>query len=378
MSEPYIISTSERTLFRRCRRKWDWQGPSRQNLIAVAEAASSPLWYGSGFHFALEDYHGRKHWPTATDAFDAYVRAFRPSELPPDIDELMELGHGMLPYYTDMWLPVRDEYQTLMVNGEPQVEVSVDIDISSLVADRAAERGIVGRYAPDMWRRPIIYRVTFDRVVVDSEGRLWIVDYKTARQFDVMKLETDSQITTYTWAGRLFYGAGYEVEGVLWMQFRKDVPEPPATLVNGGFSKNKNQNTTYAMYVRALQEKYGVIPAVYRDILAYLAELETPDGDKFIRRDIVRRNTAFTDAEEVKIADEVLDMLDPQLALYPNPTRDCTWECNFRTACLMRDDGSDWGQYLADEYVPWEGYNDSWRSRIVYPSDEEVAVLARS
>jgi hypothetical protein len=369
---PIIVGTSERALFRRCRRKWDWQGTMRQNLTPVAEAAASPLWYGSGFHFALEDYHGWKHWPTAVDAFDAYVAAFRPTELPPDVDDLVELAHHMLPYYTDLWLPTRDEYQTLWVNGVPQVEVSVDLDITEVVYNRGVQRfGDVPKwYWPE---RQIIYRMTFDRVVIDSDGRLWILDYKTAKQFDVEKLETDSQVTAYTWGARHFYGHGYEVEGVLWMQFKKAWPEPPQRLVAGGFSLNKQQNTTYAMYVQTLQEEYGAIPLKYREILNHLAEQESPEGDKFIRRDIVRRNVDFTNAEEVKIADEVLDMLDPNLALYPNPTRDCSWECNFRSACLMRDDGSDWEEFLRSEYVPTVGYNDSYRSRIKYP---EVVTLA--
>src|SRR3990167_642002 len=112
-----ILSTSVRLLFKRCRRKWDWQSTQRQNLIPVAEAASSPLWYGSGFHFALEDFHGHKRYPSAFDAFTAYSKAFRPHELPADSEDLMVLAEGMLAHYTMSWLRRRDEYQTLWVDG---------------------------------------------------------------------------------------------------------------------------------------------------------------------------------------------------------------------------------------------------------------------
>ncbi len=372
--KPIIISNSNRVLFKRCRRKFDWQSTMRQNLVQISEAAVSPLWFGSGFHFALEDALGWNKFGSPIKAFDAYVAAFDANQLPADVDDLVPLGHGMLTHYFDYWLPRRSEYQTLWVNGEPQVEVSIDLDITELVIERMKARGIVSRYltAPGMVPfegRRIIVRVTLDVVQYDSENRLFVGDYKTARSFDVSKLETDPQVTLYTWAARHFYGDGFAVEGVMWMQFKKDLASPPKELKNGGFSQAQDQNTTYDLYVEALQRKFGVIPGSYMNYLNYLAEQEGPDSDKFIRRDIVRRNWAFTWNENEKLADEVLDMLDPHLALYPNPTRDCSWECNFRTACLMKDDGSDYEQYLADEFQAIQGYDQSWRNRIKWPAE---------
>ncbi len=38
------------------------------------------------------------------------------------------------------------------------------------------------------------------------------------------------------------------------------------------------------------------------------------------------------------------------LLLYPNPTRDCSWRCQFYVLCPMRDDGSDWVSFRNENY----------------------------
>lgn len=329
--------------------------------MTISEGVAAPLWLGSGFHFALEDFHGFNKFNGARRAFRAYNRAFKGDQLPPDHEDQVELGEGMLKHYTRDWLPRRNEYQTLWVNGEPQVEVTVLIDITPLLPPQAL------KWLGD--RGPVIYKVTFDRVVTDSEGRIWILDYKTAAKFETLNLETNPQVTTYDWAGRIFYER--DIEGIIWQQFKKAVPKVPVPLVRGGFSQNKQQHTTYATYRRALIERYDKVPNAYREFLNYLADLETPDSDEFIRRDLIRRNASFAAAEQEKIVQEVTEMLRPGLPLYPNPTRDCSWDCPFRSPCLMKDDGSDYQDYLNDNYIQVQGYDDSWRNRIVWP--EEVA-----
>lgn len=36
------------------------------------------------------------------------------------------------------------------------------------------------------------------------------------------------------------------------------------------------------------------------------------------------------------------------IAMYPNPTRDCIWDCSFLPLCPMMDDSSDWKGVLGD------------------------------
>ncbi len=44
-------------------------------------------------------------------------------------------------------------------------------------------------------------------------------------------------------------------------------------------------------------------------------------------------------------------MCNPNLPLYPNPTKDCSWDCNFRDICIMVDRDDDWEYALQDTTV---------------------------
>src|SRR6185436_15978480 len=68
-----IVRTSDRSNFRRCRRRWNWSSHLRQALSPREHA--SPLWFGSGCHFAWEDFHGYHQYLHPRDAFRAYVKA---------------------------------------------------------------------------------------------------------------------------------------------------------------------------------------------------------------------------------------------------------------------------------------------------------------
>jgi hypothetical protein len=341
---PAEIHTSDRVLFKRCRRRWDWQSPIRQNL-EPKEVTASALWFGTGFHFAMEDYHGYNVFGHPVNALKAYYQCFPTANRPPDADELMVIGIAIFNYYVTGWLPRRKEFKTLVVDGRPQVEVQFEVEL------------------PD---RNATYAGTFDRVVVDPHQRLWVVDYKSVARFDTTKLETDTQISAYAWAASQIYGAPFE--GVLYMQFVKAIPQPPQRLKNGEFSQTKQQKVTHALYRKALRDAFGTIPSRYVDFLNYLAAQEGPEGDLFIRRDLVRRNEHVQASEYFKILDEVDDMINPRLRIYTNPTRDCAWECPFRTPCIALDDGSDWESLIEMGYREKKELG-NWRSQLRFPPD---------
>lgn len=370
------VHTSDRALFKRCRRKWNWQSGMRENYVPLGQVAT-PLWFGSGWHFILEDWHGARKFPTIDHAIVAYKDAHKHAELPDDIRDHLDLMAGMAHYYTEDWLRYHpEEYETLVIDGVPQVEVDVDIDITERLYNRAVQR--MGRQWADwmmaelLKERPVIYRMTFDRVVITPDGWIRIVDYKTARQIDTEKLSNDPQVGAYYWGGAEFYGD--QLDGIVWQQFLKAVPQEPEWLSSSQrFSLNKNQATTYPMYRRAVKEKYGKIPAMYNDFLGWLGSQQGDWGDRFIRRDILRRNPHSRRTEEEKILDEVLDMIDPNLPLYPNPTRDCRWDCPFKDPCIGMDDGSDYQFMLDTSYEKWRGYKQDWKKRIIFPDGTRYA-----
>jgi hypothetical protein len=354
-----IIRTSDRILFKRCRRRWAWQSHLRHNLGPIKKAA--PLWLGSGIHFALEDYHADKLYPTAAAAFEAYCKASLTlakkqnlkTSLPEDFDELVELGTGMMDYY-ELWLRSRDPLRTYIFNGVPQVEVNFKIRLP----------WPDGLYDLD----EVYYSGQIDRVIQDDDGMLWLVEYKTAKAIQTNHYLTDPQVTSYCWAASCVYDA--PVAGVIYQQHRKTLPKDPRILANGSVSVAENQITSHRAYREALIKVYGGVqlaPKANIDYLNNLADREQPAGDPFIRRDRLFRNRNHIEAEGEKILAEAYDMLNPDLPLYPNPTRTCSFDCTFGSACVSLDDGSDFEYELEQTTARRDTEYDTWRKYLAAP-----------
>lgn len=344
-ARPAFIRTSERALFRRCRRLWAWQSPNRFNLTP----ADSPdyFWFGTGVHYALEDFHGYNRYGSPDRAFKAYVIATEAArKAPPTVRELEILGIGLMQYYSQYWLKNRHALQTYWHNGEPQCEVNFHIELPVKTHDG----------------RAIYYRGTIDRVAIDEYDRLWVVEYKTAKAFRIHHFDTDNQITSYCWAASALYDL--PVAGVVYMQFKKDLPEMPRILASGRVSTDKKQNTTAKQYRQALLDIYGDISRAPPDNVALLNSLvaeETEDADRYIRRDYLERSPAQIQSEGTKILLEVEDIFNPNIALYPNPTGDCGWQCALQSVCVAMDDGSDFENLLESLTVQRKEEDTSWR-----------------
>lgn len=352
-----IIRSSDRMGFKRCRRRWGWQSHLRNNLTPIE--AASPLWYGSGFHYAMEDFHGLREWPSAVAAFEAYVKATynqakqTGKRLPYDWAELVQLGRGMVDYYTNTWLIARDPLRTYVVDGVPQVEVSAHIKVPFKNKDYDE----------------VYYAVTLDRVVIDDNGMLWIVDYKTAKRIQTQFFQTDPQISAYMWAASQLY-PDRQMGGFIYQQHRKDVPVNPKLLATGRLSTDKRQNTTHRHYRRCLINQYRAVenaPIENVDFLNWLNEQEDDTRDRFVQRNRVYRNRHQVEAEGTKILMEMEEMLNLDLPLYPNPTRECGHMCSFNSACVSMDDGSDWVVELGLGFTQKSRDFDSWRKFLPKP-----------
>ena len=360
MTEPYLIlntdlpakyislHTTDRNAYRRCRRKWNLQSALKQNLCMKGELSPN-LWFGTGFHFALEDYHGYNKFGDPAKAFKAYVNCFSKDELTLDCQALVDIGYGMIDHYINEWLPRRNNHKTLIIDNIPQVEVESSIYIPEL---------------SEAFGLPVIYQLKYDRVVTDMDGRFWIQDYKTAASFNVKKLETDPQVSAYCWAFPYIYGQ--VPAGMLYSQFKKAIAASPRILKNGNISTDKTQSTTYEKYLNALKEHYGNItfPPKNKEVLDTLLEQETPDSDAFIRWDKIARNEHHMKSEYQKILAEGYEMLNPKLAMYPNPTSDCNWDCDFFNVCLAQDDGSDFKFMIEEDFEIRKNEEETWRKKV--------------
>jgi hypothetical protein len=351
------IHTSDRIAFKRCRRKWYFSSPLCRYLVPQAGVAT-PLWFGTGYHFALEDYHGFQLWPTVQDAFAAYANACPDVQRPYNVEELCLLANQMLEHYVD-WCEAFHGFVTYMPVVDDVVrlgcEVEFRVDLPQLL-----------RYG---------YRVqyvgTFDSIFEDPSDRsLWIGEYKTAAAFDIAKLATDDQISAYLWA--LNKCLPFEnIAGVVYRQMRKKAPSEPLYLQNGSLSTNKSQKTSYFKYRRALANLHPNVPIralspEYQKMLMHLAGDAHHMGDDYISERQVRRSKNALRAQGQKILVDSYEMLNSP-AITTNPTRDCTWECNFREICLAMDEGADWEEMLKLSYGPREQNAELWKTNLHVP-----------
>ena len=347
-----IIRTSDRGMFKSCRRRWNWQSALRHNL--EPKQAASPLWLGSGFHFALEDWYGYRYWDKASDALRAYAKATTrvPNyNLPDDTPDLIELGAAMLDYYQYMWLQGRDPIPTYWLDGEPQVEVEFEFTVPM-------PQELLDKFELDR----VVYQGHLDRVGI-LDGELWIIEYKTAKQYQWMHLETDAQVSAYCWAGTAIYDR--PVRGVIYQQHKKVIPEEPPVLSSGRYSTNSQMITSHRLYKAALENLYGSIsnaPTTNVNFLNKVAMSENEDQDAYVKRHRATRSDHYAQSEGTKIILELEEILDPNIALYPHHTRSCSY-CPFMVPCIALDDGGDWEFELEEltrkrskEFSGWRKY----------------------
>jgi hypothetical protein len=344
-----VIRTSDRSAFKRCRRKWGWHSGIRQNLRI--KDSPSYFWVGTGGHFALEDWHGYNHFGHPVEAFNAYVTACKETKrrlgfgLPDDWEEQTELAQGILEHYL-IWCQHREMHKTVWIDGEPQCEIKCEIPLP---------------VEPPEGYDIVVYQLTLDRLV-EIDGEFWITDYKFYKTFSQAMLDMDAQMSAYIWGASTIFEK--PIAGAILHEFRKEVPHEARILSTGKISHAKDQLTTQRIYREALINMYGDVdnaPMMNVRCLNDLAAQESPERDKFIKRSRTRRNEMQMQAEGTKVLMEAEDMTNPDLPLYPNPTRDCSWDCDLQDICLMIDRDDDWSNLLGELTIARTEENDQWR-----------------
>lgn len=396
-TEVIPIHASDRGTFKRCRRRWHWSSPMRENLTQkVGEGAiSMPLWYGSGVHWALSQYYDpmlqrdlletfltwwdiqwnggviSEDWLSTTydrnpvkrllsgaldlgaeeQVYEYRVKGLREMLYDPQLEEFeehRELGIGMLTYYKE-YAAEHDNFDVIAAEHTFSVPVLDDKGNDLLWIDHR-----------DGVEKPVHLRGTQDAIIQDREsGKYGILEHKTAVSISedyFLKLDKDEQCTTYMYAGEReaeeFDMPYKKIDFVLYNALRKAYPKPPTMLKNGMFSMNKAQESTTPRLLKEFieQNALGMIVAVDPKAQAYIDYVERQGSAQFIQRDLVRRNRAEIRSCGSRVYWEVLDMLD-EPKLYPNPTGD--WmclRCPFRAPCIAVDDGSDYETMLDDMF----------------------------
>lgn len=409
------IHTSDVANFKRCRRYWDWTSPARNNLRHKVEiyGVNLNLWFGTGVHYALEQYYDPmlsrdpveafltwyqyqweggvvgEEWLDRTydihaQRYDSsidvgaaygapdelmttamaeeaergdkwYIRGLRdllPDPVEEEFEQHKELGVGMLTFFKE-YAAKNDDFEVVAC------ESTYSIPLGFEAIDRREDSPNYGK------KSEVHARGKRDAIVWFPQRNTFAVrDYKTAARVDeeyFLKYDKDPQALNYLWATRqeaalydLAWADGV-IDRVIIDVFRKNYPKPPTVLANGiGLSVARStEGTTYDMFMAAVNE-LDVRREWFDDderAQRYADYLLTQGDDMFIQRHpaVYNEHEVWNAGEQLKMVAK--EMVAEDLQTYPNPSgaTSCV-RCAFRSPCLAADDGSDWQGMLDDGY----------------------------
>lgn len=315
---PGVIRPGEREAFKRCRREWDFSARARGGYEPVP-AQTGPD-HGRALKDALAVYYfpGMWEWDRSIVrplAREGFLRST-------DDEEEMVRGVGVLDRYFE-WASAVDDF----------VPIRVETDFDVPVPDPAAPDRDLATAAG----HPVRYRGRADLVVVDVRDNYWIVEHRVtagpwAAEHDLL---LDERSTAAAWAWERFF-LGMRIAGVVHNELRTDAaPEsaaaamPVAPPVAAGTARHRR------MYAQG--------PGPSGDVTVQ----ELPG---MFRRTRVPLPAARLEAVGRQLAAEALDMLAPDVPVYPNPSPANCGRCDYRAPCRATALDADPADVLARSY----------------------------
>jgi hypothetical protein len=306
------LSTSSKTTFQTCRQKW------LLYKLFTPKVEKNYFKYGTLWHYALEIFYSNQDEKLIEEAVNREIEDYKNNNLVME-EEVTELNNqldtlSILYKFYKEWAKERDNFKVIDVEKEDILE----IDGTEI-------------------------RVRLDAIVEDEMGGLWVLEHKTAKQFDEEKYEIDQQVSMYTYVAQKIYGKKFE--GVIINLSKKGVkPETELPrLKNGGLSKDKN--------------KYKKIPY---PILEKIVREEGLEGfDEMLNQ--MKNDNYFFKRVYVKRTEEELDLWLEQMKEFikeykntdsylPNPNWTCHNMCQFYDVCKMYLKGRDHKDLLNSLY----------------------------
>lgn len=186
--------------------------------------------------------------------------------------------------------------------------------------------------------RTIRFTGHIDKLAMDEEGRLLIMDHKSHKAIpDANARYNDLQLLTYVWLLPL---SGYaNPDGVLWDYLRTKPPTVPEVLKNGSLTKRQNLDSDYQTYLKAIEEN-NLDPEDYKDVLD---RFKAEGGNRYFERVKLpspQREMIDNIVTDFKVT--VINILDSEKTgqYVRNMTRDCN-RCEFYNLCQAELRGLD-------------------------------------
>jgi PD-(D/E)XK nuclease superfamily len=375
------IHTTELRSFRGCRRRWHWSF----GLDLQPAKTQSVFEFGIAYHVGMEAMYNPDTWGAPRQliaqfaeaafydeaqrqkkAFYALEDRGLGDEEERDYDEQIKLGRGMINWYVMNHLPLK-EFVPVYVEQTFQVPIT-DPDgnqlfckcnkcwqkyqNSLLIQHKEGLETIVVRSG---WKGlPVVFEGRVDAIVRDAKGDYWIVDWKTTIRMmnedsDVI-LELDDQVAGYVWALRV--ALGLNIRGFRYIELKKGFPQPPTenkvVRLGRSFSVSKNQDTDVQTFVQTVKQRDNgaYVAGLYDEYIDWLRQ----EGPVFLNDHKVYKREAQLRNFGIHLWMQAVEMLSPDLFLYPSPGRFSCGFCAYREPCLDKDQGGDYEYALATSF----------------------------
>lgn len=323
-----LLRTSERVAFKRCPQRWWWS--YREGLRPIGQP-SNPLWFGTGWHLALALWYkpGKKRGVDPRETWKKYCEdeiRFVKSNATTWEGDKAETKVAEYTEATELGLGMFDGYLERFGNDDSWDVLAPEQTFQVLIPDPANPKQAL-----------IEYDGTFDGAYIDEDdGRLKLMEHKTAAAISTKHLSLDDQAGSY-WAiaTNVLRHQGLirpkqTLAGITYNFARKAKPDPRPMNADGLYL-NKDGSVS-----------------------------KTQGSPRFVREFITR--TAQERRTQIqRIQNEALAMeafREGDLPLYKNPTKDCSWDCDFFDMCELQESSSDWEDFRDAMFRVEDPYKD--------------------
>jgi hypothetical protein len=323
-----VVRPWERQLFLGCRRAWDFGAHERQGIERSVPASVVDLDQAVKDALAVYYFPGMWDWkrtivaPLATEAFAKAMRTQRQAyetATGAPLDEaatarweadFAAVGRLLGAYYS--WAAGIDDWSTVQVETLFDVIVPEpgDPDTGLLAADG----------------RGVLYRLRIDLVVVDDDGRYWVMEHRLCDDgfagLDDLLLDDDALTRSWGWELGFLATVAGTIHNELLIP-RPDEPGPEDVAPSG-------------------PDDVEIIDLGSRQV-------QREDGIWF-RRTKIPRARAEIEGAGLRVAEQSRMMTRADLECYPTPGMSTCAPCEFRAPCLALMEGDDSEAILSQGY----------------------------
>jgi hypothetical protein len=309
----YRFTSADRAAFKRCRRQWDFGARERQNLEPVEGVAGPDLELAVRDALAVYYFPGMWDWERSVVLPLVLHGLARSAGRQPGVGgQVPAAVEAMLRRYFD-WAPGVDRFSPI------QVECSFEVNLPD---PAGGDRELVLDDG-----RPIRYEGRVDLLAGDEHDRYWVVAHRVVDRFGPADdLLLDEELVAAGWAMERFY-PGMRIAGTIHNELLRPA-EPPAGVDQPAPAAApwRARRRRLRRHQRGLPQHEASgggrsLPYARRGLGPRPADpaVVSSEGDGEFRRTRILRDPAELAAVGARLAAEALDMVDPELRLYPNP-----------------------------------------------------------